>query len=454
MAMSPEPSTRRFESLRSTRVRTTLVASGGVAAALIVVSLLLLEMQESAAVAHLDEILSDEAEAISRAIADNREIPILFDDDRVMFARGPDGEIVAFDGPAAHGLADATVEAPDDRGVTIDIDGEPHRVVIDRFVSGNGVGHVLLAEPRDELDDSVAELANSLQWVVPITLIALTALIWWLVGWAMRPLERMRRDVDGIGIRQLDHRVTVPPSGDEVSQLGATLNRMLGRLEHGVRRRQRFIADAAHELRTPLARMRADVEADVLDAGSVATRTVPTQLEEIVTLQEMIDDILLLARSDAATTDIPRVPIDLDEVVLNEVRAARTTSASTATIDTGNVSAAQVLGVQPELRRVVRNLLDNGLRHAATTVKIGLGEHDGRAILTVEDDGPGIPDERRAEVFERFRRIERGSAAHLSGSGLGLAIVAEVTERHDGTVAIEDSPLGGARFTLTYPLAP
>ena len=424
-----------------------MVAAVAVGIVLVTVAVALLRMQEATAVANLDEVLSDEAEAIGFAITEDREIPVLFDDDRVMVARSPSGEIIAFEGTADE-LADTDIDPGDDRGVTMTFDGEPHRVVAEQFVTADGVGVVLLGEPRDELDDSVTDLGRALRWVIPVALVTLTGLIWWLVGLALRPVESMRREVAGLGIRQLDHRVDVPRGGDEVTRLALTLNLMLSRLEVAVRRQQRFVADASHELRTPLARMRAEAEADALDPAADAERTRQSELEELSALQGMVDDMLLLARADADMTGIRRVPVDLDDLVLDEVRAVRATT--TKTVDASAVSAAQVEGAGAELTRVVRNLLDNARRYADTTITVALVEDDNGATLTVDDDGPGIPDERRDEVFERFRRLDV-SRHTVGGAGLGLSIVAEIVARHDGTVRIDDSPLGGARFVVWLP---
>jgi signal transduction histidine kinase len=252
-------------------------------------------------------------------------------------------------------------------------------------------------------------------------------------------------------MRQLAHRVRVPPGDDEVTRLAITLNGMLGRLECAVRRQQRFVADASHELRTPLARMRSEVEADELDPASANLAcTRRSQLEELDVLQGMVDDMLMLARVDGDPDALCRETVDLDDLVLDEIRSLRANT--TKSIDTTAVSAAQVDGSSAELRRVVRNLLDNGNRHASSAIAVTLSETEGRATLSVDDDGPGVPDERREEVFERFRRLNGSRDDHGSGAGLGLSIVAEIVERHDGTVTVEDSPLGGARFIVTLPL--
>jgi signal transduction histidine kinase len=194
--------------------------------------------------------------------------------------------------------------------------------------------------------------------------------------------------------------------------------------------------------------MRSELEVDARDPGRADTAaTRRSQLDEIAGLQSMIDDLLVLARSDAGAPGLSFLAVDLDDIVLEEVRAARTP----VPIDATRVSAAQVMGSADDLRRVVRNLLDNAARHARTTVAVGLVETDGMAILTVDDDGTGIPADRRTDVFERFTRLDESRTGGRGRAGLGLAIVHEIVTRHGGTVAIEDSPLNGARLTVTLP---
>ena len=224
------------------------------------------------------------------------------------------------------------------------------------------------------------------------------------------------------------------------------MNAMLERLDGAHQRQQRFVADASHELRTPLTRMRAELEFD--ERNPVAADPAATGrsvLEEIAMLQRLIDDLLVLARRDAGV-EVPRTPVDLDDVVLDEARAA-------GGVDVSGVSAAQVLGDAVALRRVVRNILENARRHAVERVAVTVGEVDESAVMVVDDDGPGIPPERRAEVFERFARLDHARTAGEGRSGLGLAIVQAIVTDHGGVVAISDSPLGGARLRVTLPRA-
>lgn len=290
---------------------------------------------------------------------------------------------------------------------------------------------------------------SSLTWIVPLAVVALLAVVWVIVGRTLRPVEQMRAQVATIGMTALDRRIPEPQSGDEIARLAVTMNEMLTRLEHSVRQQQRFVADASHELRTPLTRMRAELEVDEQHperADVAATRR--SQLEEISGLQRMIEDLLVLARSDAGANDQRVEPVDLDDIVLEEMRAS---TGSTVIVDKRRVSAAQVTGDRDELRRVVRNLLDNARRHATTTVTVELTENAGRASLIVVDDGPGIPPERRAQVFERpaSTKPDRAAAGQDSAwpswptSSLATAVPSPSTTR----------PNGGARFVVTLPLA-
>ena len=230
-----------------------------------------------------------------------------------------------------------------------------------------GEGTVFVAGARDDVDESIAELTTSLAWIVPLAVLALLAVVWMVVGRTLRPVERIRAQVAGIGVAELDRRVPEPGGDDEIARLAVTMNEMLARLERSVRRQQRFVADASHELRTPLTRMRAELEVDERDpAGADAAATRRSQLEEIAGLQRMIEDLLLLARSDAGTPSRRSEPVDLDDIVLEEIRAS---GRSAITVDASRVSAAQVLGDPDELRRVVRNLIDNACRHANTNVE-------------------------------------------------------------------------------------
>jgi signal transduction histidine kinase len=231
------------------------------------------------------------------------------------------------------------------------------------------------------------------------------------------------------------------------------MNTMLDRLQASQRRQRRFVADASHELRSPVASLRQ--HAEVTRAHPEATTSAAlagTVLAEALRLQRMIDDLLLLARADEDGLVLRRRPVDLDDVVLDEVRRLR--AETRLEVDASGVSAGGVDGDADALRRVVRNVVDNAARHAAGRVRLALVEEDGTVAFTVEDDGPGVDPDERERVFERFVRLDdaRGrNGDEAGGAGLGLAIVAEVVAAHGGTVTIGDGALGGARVETRLP---
>jgi signal transduction histidine kinase len=224
------------------------------------------------------------------------------------------------------------------------------------------------------------------------------------------------------------------------------MNAMLGRLQESAERQRRFVADASHELRSPLARMRAELEVDRAHPGSAdPAATSASVLDETVRLQQLVDDLLLLARGDAGALDAVRTaPVDVDAVVERLVADRREHEPP---IDTRGVTPVQLSADEAQLRRAVGNLLDNAVRHARGAVSVTLAERDGDAVLTVADDGPGIPADERERVFERFTRLDDARSAD-GGAGLGLAIARDIAERHGGTLTLED----GSRFVLRLPV--
>ena len=432
------------------RVRVTLVATVAAAVVLVVAGALLVALQRDAALGHLDELLSDEAEAIGSAVREGTDLPTLYDDDRVLMVTDSAGRVLMSAGQFGE-LRDLTIATPDDQGIDITFAGEVHRVVSESWDDADGgTGQVVLAEPRDELDDGVDQLIRSLVVIVPIAVGLLGLVVWFVSGRTLRPVERLRSQVAAIGVTELDRRVSTPPGHDEVARLAGTLNDMLGRLERSVTEQQRFVADASHELRTPLTRMRTQLEIDERNPDqSDPTATRRAQLRDLHRIQAMLDDLLFLARGDASAPLGPVQAVDLDEIVLDDLTAER----QFVGIDASGVSAAQVIGVPSALHRVVRNLLDNAVEHARARVAVTLAESDGDAVLMVDDDGPGVPIAYRNLVFERFVQLDEARTA-TSHHGLGLAIVADTVRWHGGSIDVVDAPIGGARFRVRIPLAP
>lgn len=279
-------------------------------------------------------------------------------------------------------------------------------------------------------------------------LIALTT--WLLVGRALRPVERMREQADAISHANLGLRLPEPTGDDEVARLARTLNAMLVRLERAAAAQRRFVSDASHELRTPLTVIRQNAELVIsypeqVDAAGLARDS----LVEAERMQDLVDGLLVLARSDERRLRPADAAVDLDDLLL--VEAGRVRAAGTAQVDTSGVGAAQVPGDQGLLARVLRNLVDNAVRHASGTVRLACSTGNGWAVVDVDDDGPGVPPADRLRVFDRFVRLDDARARDVGGSGLGLAIVREAVGAHGGDVQVLDAPSGGARFRVRLP---
>jgi signal transduction histidine kinase len=236
-----------------------------------------------------------------------------------------------------------------------------------------------------------------------------------------------------------------------VARLAHTMNAMLERLAGSAERQRRFVADAAHELRSPLARIRAELEVDAAHPATAdPAATQVSVLEQTVALQRLVDDLLLLARGDAGVPDPDRAgSVDLDDVV---GRLAVVRRGCGARIDLRCVAPVQVRGDEAQLARAVANLVDNAVRYARTTVTVALRDAGGTAVLTVADDGPGVPPDVGDAVFERFTRVDDARRAE-GGAGLGLAIAREIAARHGGSLTLAPDGPPGARFELRMPVA-
>jgi signal transduction histidine kinase len=318
-------------------------------------------------------------------------------------------------------------------------------------IAGHNVT-VVAQRSLSEVTATVDKLRNIMYFAVP-ALIALVALAaWYFTGRALRPVEAIRAEAEAITGSTIHRRVPEPKTDDEVGRLARTMNAMLGRLDESSQRQRQFVSDASHELRSPLASIRTNVEValrnpDRTDWNAVAGRVLAEDERMEATVSELLD----LARLDELPegTPIESLPeVDLDELVHDEtVRDHR------VLISTTRVSAGRVHGRREQLARVVRNLLDNADRHARTMVAIELHNdaEAGEVELTVDDDGPGIPVEDRERVFDRFTRLDDGRARDAGGLGIGLSMVRAIVEQHGGTVTIGDAPIGGARITVSLP---
>ncbi|MFD5121752.1 ATP-binding protein [Streptomyces sp. NPDC058385] len=281
----------------------------------------------------------------------------------------------------------------------------------------------------------------------PVLLGVVGAVTWLVTRRALRPVEGIRSEMSAITASQdLARRVPEPATHDEVARLARTTNETLAALETSVERQRRFVADASHELRSPIASLRTQLEVgaahpELLDvAGAVA---------DTVRLQELAAGLLLLARLDAGERP-GEARVDLATLAGEELSQRPAGRVAVGT----HLQPVEVAGSRSQLARVVGNLLDNAQRHARSRVDIAVRTEGPWAVVEVGDDGGGVPQAERERIFERFVRLDDARARDDGGAGLGLAIARDVAVRHGGALTVRSSPAGGALFELRLPVAP
>jgi signal transduction histidine kinase len=436
----------------SVRVRTTVAATvlvglallaGGIALVVAMRDALTDEVRNVARVRAADTAAALEAGTPPSFVAAGLDRD---DDDAFIQILDRDGDVVAASPLVAGDPAVARLDPGDSAEVAV-TDEEDEFVAV---AADAGRYTVIAGRILDEVTESTTVVTDILKIGLPVLLAVAALATWLVVGRALAPVEAIRREVDAISSADLHRRVPRPPGNDEIARLATTMNGMLERLERGQARQRRFVADASHELRSPVASIRQHAEVaqahpDRTTVGALAE----TVAAENLRVQRLVDDLLLLTRADEHTLQFQRRPVDVDDLVFEE--AVRLRESTPLQVDTSRVSAGRVTGDRAALWRALRNLGDNAVRHAASRVAFTLAEQNGAVVLDVDDDGPGIAAADRQRVFERFVRLDDARARDAGGSGLGLAIVAEVVGAHHGTVSISESGLGGARFEVRLP---
>jgi signal transduction histidine kinase len=308
--------------------------------------------------------------------------------------------------------------------------------------------------PAEQVARSTASVRRVLWYFLPILLAAVAAASWLLAGRALRPVELIRREAEAISGSSIHRRLPEPGGGDEIGRLAQTMNAMLDRLDRSSRHQRQFISDASHELRSPIAAIRADLEVALAEGPDADWPAVGRAvLREGMRIEALVADLLLLASDDerardpGETTEITNV-----EVILVE-EAGRTRPKPVHVVYDPADGPFLVRIASGRLQRALANLLDNAARYAETSIATHLAREHDDVIVHVDDDGPGVPLADRARIFERFARIDDGRARDDGGSGLGLAVVHSIVERAHGTIACSTGPRGGARFTLSLPAA-
>ena len=301
-------------------------------------------------------------------------------------------------------------------------------------------------------------LQNTIRAIIPIAfLVAATG--GWVLGWrALRPLSVMAAQADRIDHRRLEERLAVPNPDDELGRLGIAFNALLDRLSSAVQAQRRFMADASHELRTPVSIAR--TTAQVTLRGSPRTDAEYRESLEVIAAQthrltKMVDDMFMLALADIDARPLFVQDIYLDEVLKDCVRAARVLAAVRGiTITVDAAPDIQARGDEGLLRQLVMNLLENAVRHTPDggAVQVSARATHSSAELIVEDNGPGVPDADRDRIFERFVRLAPPGSE--GGAGLGLPLARWIAEQHGGTLRVDSQPGSGGRFVVHLPFEP
>lgn len=352
------------------------------------------------------------------------------------------GPITQPAGPAAR---QRTFDGPDDQ------ETETYRAWVVPGASPGGDVTVVVGSSLEAAHEASRRLRTLLLLGVPLAVLLLGAVVWVLVGRALGRLDRIRAEVDAIGPQQLDRRLVVTGPRDEVRRLAATMNRMLDRVESAVTRQRQLVADVSHDLQSPLATQRLSLEVALREPGAVdADELRSGVLGPAQAMERLVDDLLVLAAADEHAP-AAMSSVDLDSLVLEEAERAR--GHSRVSIDTARVSAGPIRANPSEIRRAVRNLIDNAVAYASSGVELAVVTTGHEVVLDVLDDGPGIPAGERERIFDRFHRGDRSRSAGVSGSGLGLSIARTAAERAGGRLDLVEGS-EGAHFRMVLPVLP
>ena len=427
---------------RTTSLRMRLTALSAAVAALVLAgtAALLLARLRTGLVAAVDTSAVARAADVAGLVQSGRlsaigDLPT--HPDVVVQVIGPDGAVIA-SSSNADGLGRLFTSAPMSgartaRQVRVRNDTIDYRVAVVRA----GADIVYSGSPVDDVSDSVTVLTTQLAVGAPFLLALLTGGAWLVIGRALRPVEALRRQAAAIPAADLSQRLAVP-AAPELAALAATLNDLLQRAHAAAEQQRRFIGDAAHELRNPVAGLLASLEVHERVSGDPEAQDLTRQAER---LSGLVNDLLALARIDSGSSAQPQ-PVDISQLVREAVGARPGISVE--------VVPAVVLADAGLLRRAIRNLLDNALRHARQDVTLRVEIDQGSVVLSVTDDGRGVRAEDRERIFERFTRLDDARTRDSGGVGLGLAIVRETIAAAGGSVAVEDAG-PGARFVVRLP---
>ena len=316
---------------------------------------------------------------------------------------------------------------------------------------------VVVGSSLEPTDEELESLRDVLAYVIPIALVLAGVGGWFLARQSLAPVSTMAERARHIGADDLSARLPVANPRDELGRLAATFNDLLNRLEASLTQQRQFMADASHELRTPVATSRTAATVALQQVHRTEQdyrETLGIIEQQTIRLTRIVEDMFTLARADAGSYPVHRTPMYLDEVVDDVVRAARVLADTKhVSIELAGIQSASFTGDEELVRRLIGNLLDNAIRHAPprSTVQVHLKEHDTSYVLSVSDAGDGIPPESQPYIFERFYRGDAARTPSAGGAGLGLALARWVARAHGGDVTLVHSSPEGTTFEAVLP---
>lgn len=442
----------------SVRVRLTLVFAVAMAAVMAAMGSFLYLRLESSLTRSLDRTLQGQ---LTEVVQRSAERPDLLDRDSSALAQlvAADGTVVRSSPPSSVSLLARPDLARVEAGGKIERSGSvpglsgDWRVLAVPVQRGGARLAAVVTSSRRPVTSALDHLLTQLLIAGPIAVVLAALGGYALAAGALRPVEAMRRRAEQISAATPDKRLPVPPSRDEISRLGRTLNDMLARIEEAHEHERRFVADASHELRTPLALLRTEIELALRRRRSSAEleRALRSAAVETERLSQLAEDLLLIARSDQGALPLRREPIRVGDILATVAdRFATKASQAGRRIEVASANGLRVDADPARLEQALGNLVDNALDHGVGTVRLAADAGRGLVEIHVTDEGEGFPDAFLERAFERFSRADE--ARRRGGSGLGLAIVELVARAHGGTAGARNSA-AGTDVWLSLPLS-
>ncbi len=450
------------------RGRTTAIATAAVATVLAVAGILLIVATRSALYQAVETTVTARAADVATQLEMGnsftqvplvRRISVQIVTDGTVMASTADIEgqqpIVDVTTPAS-GITQTTqvpaLDAAENQGEAGSEDGDegPFLVAVTGVQIGDRPSVVLAAASLDSVDSATRTLIPLVAFGFPAITLLVALTVAGLTRRAFRPVDAMTQQADTISYSDLHRRIPEPAPDDEIRRLAVVLNRMLNRLDTSAARQRQFTADASHELKSPIATLL--TMAEVAEANPQGF-TVPELASDVAgqtrRLATLVDDLLTLAQSDEHGLHLQPEWFNIAEMVADEL--ARKPSPH-ITVDTDQLEPARMYGDRRRIGQVIRNLLDNAIRHATSTVRVEVSLVGDQATIRISDDGLGVPPADRGRIFDRFVRLDEDRSRQSGGTGLGLSVVRTIIEAHHGTITVEDDPqLGGASITVTLP---